>query len=124
VQHAALALLLGRARRLVDPALVLAARAASIVDAVVEAQLPDASRRRWAARLREMAEIFRMTGRLEPAAMAEQTAAALADAARPATAIPFARALAARGLEMASEVALGRTRLTDVSRAPARRARS
>jgi hypothetical protein len=40
------------------------------------------------------------------------------------TSIPFARALAARGLEMASEVALGRTRLADVTRTPARRHRS
>jgi len=54
-------------------------REASIVDGVVEAQFP----RRGAPALggrgcAEMAEIFRMTGRLEPAAMAEQTAAALA----------------------------------------------
>jgi hypothetical protein len=124
VQHEALALLQVRESRLVVSDQIKAEREASIVDGVVEAQLPDAARRRWAARLREMAEIFRMTGRLEPAAMAEQTAAALADPGRPATAIPFARALAARGIEMASEVALGRTRFADVSRAPARRARS
>jgi hypothetical protein len=123
VQHEALALLQVRESRLVVSDQIKAEREASIVDGVVEAQLPAAARRRWAARLREMAEIFRMTGRLEPAAMAEQTAAALEDAARPATGIPFARALAARGIEMASEVALGRTRLADVSRAPARRAR-
>jgi hypothetical protein len=124
VQHEALALLQVRETRLVVSDQVKTEREASIVDGVVEAQLPDAARRRWAARLREMAEIFRMTGRLEPAALAEQTAAALADVGRPATAIPFARALAARGIEMASEVALGRTRLADVSRAPARRARA
>ena len=124
VQHEALALLQVRESRLVVSDQVKAEREASIVDGVVEAQLPDAARRRWAARLREMAEIFRMTGRLETAALAEQTAAALADVGRPATAIPFARALAARGIEMASEVALGRTRLADVSRAPARRPRS
>jgi len=124
VQHEALALLQVRESRLVVSEQVKAEREASIVDGVVEAQLPDAARRRWAARLREMAEIFRMTGRLEPAALAEQTAGALADVGRPATSIPFARALAARGIEMASEVALGRTRLADVSRAPARRARS
>ena len=124
VQHEALALLQVRESRLVISDQIKAEREASIVDGVVEAQLADGARRRWAARLREMAEIFRMTGRLEPAAMAEQTAAALADVGRPATSIPFARALAARGIEMASEVALGRTRLADVSRAPARRARS
>lgn len=124
VQHEALALLQVRESRLVVSDQIKAEREASIVDGVVEAQLPDAARRRWAARLREMAEIFRMTGRVAPAAMAEQTGTALADTARPATSIPFARALAARGIEMASEVALGRTRLADVSRAPARRARS
>ena len=124
VQHEALALLQVRESRLVVSDQIKAEREASIVDGVVEAQLPDGARRRWAARLREMAEIFRMTGRLEPAAMAEHTAAALADVGRPATSVPFARALAARGIEMASEVALGRTRLADVSRAPARRARS
>jgi hypothetical protein len=124
VQHEALALLQVRESRLVVSDQIKAEREASIVDGVVEAQFPDAARRRWAARLREMAEIFRMTGRVDQAAMAEQTGTALADTARPATSIPFARALAARGIEMASEVALGRTRLADVSRAPARRARS
>ncbi|MGH7368151.1 MAG: hypothetical protein ACREK9_17240 [Candidatus Rokuibacteriota bacterium] len=124
VQHEALALLQVRESRLVVSDQIKAEREASIVDGVVEAQLPDAARRRWAARLTEMAEIFRMTGRREQAAMAEQTAAALVAAGRPATAIPFARSLAARGLEMASEVALGRTKLADVSRAPARRPRA
>ena len=123
VQHEALALLQARESRLVVSEQVKAEREASIVDGAVEAHLPDAARRRWATRLREMAEIFRMTGRPEPAALAVQTAAALADPGRPATSIPFARALAARGIEMASEVALGRTRLADVTRAPARRAR-
>ncbi|HSL49956.1 MAG TPA: hypothetical protein VK878_12885 [Candidatus Deferrimicrobiaceae bacterium] len=124
VQHEALALLQVRESRLVVSDRIKAEREASIVDGVVEAQLPDAARRRWAGRLREMAEIFRMTGRGEAATLAEQTAAALADPGRAATSIPFARALAARGVEMASEVALGRTRLADVTRAPARRARS
>jgi hypothetical protein len=124
VQHEALALLQVRESRLVVSDQIKAEREASIVDGAIESQLAEAPRRRWAARLREMAEIFRMTGRAEPASLAEQTAAALADPARPATGIPFARALAARGIEMASEVALGRTRLADVTRAPARRARS
>jgi hypothetical protein len=124
VQHEALALLQVRESRLVVSDQIKAEREAAIVDGAVEAQLQDAARRRWAARLRAMAEIFRITGRPEAATLAEQTAAALADPERPATSIPFARALAARGIEMASEVALGRTRLEDVTRAPARRARS
>jgi hypothetical protein len=124
VQHEALALLQARESRLVVSDQIKAEREAAIVDGAVEAQFPPAARQRWAGRLREMADIFRLTGRAEPAAMATQAAAALADVERPATAIPFVRALAARGLEMAAEVALGRARLDDVSRAPARRARS
>ena len=124
VQHEALALLQARESRLVVSDQIKAEREAAIVDGAVEAQFPPAARQRWAGRLREMADIFRLTGRAEPAAMATQAAAALADVERPATAIPFVRALAARGLEMAAEVALGRARLEEVSRAPARRARS
>ncbi len=124
VQHEALALLQARESRFVVSDQIKAERETAIVDGVVEAQFPPAARQRWAGRLREMADIFRLTGRAEPAAMATQAAAALADLERPATAIPFIRALAARGLEMAAEVALGRARLDDVSRAPARRARS
>jgi hypothetical protein len=124
VQHEALALLQARESRLVVSDQIKAEREAAIVDGAVEAQFPPAARQRWAGRLREMADIFRLTGRAEPAAMATQAAAALADVGRPATAIPFVRALAARGLEMAAEVALGRARLDEVSRAPARRARS
>ena len=123
VQHEALALLQTRESRLVVSEQIKAEREVSIVDGVIEAQLPPAARQRWAGRLREMADIFTMTGRGEAAAIAGATAAALADLERPATGIPFARALAARGLEMAAEVALGRARLDDVSRAPARRAR-
>jgi hypothetical protein len=124
VQHEALALLQTRESRLVVSEQIKAEREVSIVDGVIEAQLPPVARQRWAARLREMADIFAMTGRGEAAAIARATAAALTDLERPATAIPFARALAARGLEMATEVALGRARLDDVSRAPVRRARS
>ncbi|HEX7214334.1 MAG TPA: hypothetical protein VF578_08995 [Methylomirabilota bacterium] len=123
VQHEALALLQTRESRLVVSDQIKAEREVSIVDGVIEAQLTSAARRRWAGRLREMADIFAMTGRSDAAAIARATAAAVADLERPATAIPFARALAARGLEMATEVALGRARLDDVSRAPARRAR-
>jgi hypothetical protein len=124
VPHEALALLQLRESRLVVSDHVKAEREASIVDGVIEAQFPPAARQRWAGRLREMADIFRMTGRAEPAAMAQEVAAALADLEQPATGIPFVRALAARGLEMAAEVALGRARLDDVSRAPARRTRA
>jgi hypothetical protein len=120
----ALALLQARESRLVVSDQIKAEREAAILDGVIEAHFPTAARLRWAGRLREMADIFGLTGRDEAATLARQVAVALADADRPATAIPFVRALAARGLEMAAEVALGRARLDDLSRAPARRARS
>jgi hypothetical protein len=120
----ALALLQARESRLVVSDQIKAEREAAILDGVIEAHFPTAARLRWAGRLREMADIFGLTGRDEAATLAQQTAAALADVDRPAAAVPFVRALAARGLEMAAEVALGRARLDDVSRAPARRARS
>ena len=120
----ALALLQARESRLVVSDQIKAEREAAILDGVIEAHFPAAVRLRWAGRLREMADIFAMTGRAEAATLARHAAAALADPDRAAAAIPFARALAARGLEMAAEVALGRARLDEVSRAPARRARS
>ena len=120
----ALALLQARESRLVVSDQIKAEREAAILDGVIEAHFPAAVRLRWAGRLSEMADIFAMTGRAEAATLARQAAAALADADRAAAAIPFVRALAARGLEMAAEVALGRARLDEVSRAPARRARS
>ena len=119
----ALALLQARESRLVMSDRIKAEREAAILDGVIEAHLPTAARVRWADRLREMADIFVMTGREDAATLARAVAAALVDPDRSAAAIPFVRALAARGLEMAAEVALGRARLDEVSRAPARRAR-
>jgi hypothetical protein len=120
----ALALLQARESRLVVSDQIKAEREAAIIDGVIEVHVAAAARLRWAGRLREMADIFAMTGRGDEATLARTVATALADADRPAATIPFVRALAARGLEMAAEVALGRARLDDVSRAPARRTRS
>ena len=82
------------------------------------------ARRRWARRLGEMALVFDATDQPPSAAAARAAAAALADGERRAEAIPFARALVMRGLEVAGEVTLGRARLEDVSRAPAPRRRT
>ncbi len=123
IQESALGLLQIRESRLVLPDQAKAEREAAIVDEVIDAHLSPETRRRWADRLGAMASLFRATGREGPATLAESTAAALADLARAARVIPFVRALAARGLEMAAEVALGRAKLSDVSRAPVRRAR-
>jgi hypothetical protein len=120
----ALALLQARESRLVVSDQIKAEREAAIIDGVIEVHVAAAARLRWAGRLREMADIFAMTGRGDEATLARTVATALADADRPAATIPFVRALAARGLEMAAEVALGRARLDDVSRAPSRRTRS
>jgi len=65
-----------------------------------------------------MALIFRQTGRAEPAALAEAAAAGFKDADRDLRHHPFARALAHRALEVASEIALGRVSASDVSRKP------
>ena len=117
----AIALLQARESRLVVSEQIKAEREAAIVDAAVERVVTGPARHRWAHRLAEMAAIFRATDRDEPARLADTTAAALLDSNRAARAIPFVRALAARGLEMGAEVVLGRVKLAEVSRAPARR---
>ena len=120
VQEDALALLQARESRLVVSDQIKAEREAAIVDGVIDRLFTADARRRWANRLGEMALIFGATGRDEPAAMAAAVAAALGDEDRPARAIPLVRALALRGLEMAGEVALGRAKLSDVTRAAVR----
>jgi hypothetical protein len=120
----AVALLEARDSRLVVSEQIKAEREAAIVDAAMAKVFTGGARRRWARRLGEMALVFDATDLHEPAARARAAAAALADGERRAEAIPFARALALRGLEMAGEVTLGRARLEDVSRAPAPRRRA
>ena len=120
VQEDALAVLQTRESRLVVSDQIKAEREAAIVDAVIDRLFTAEARRRWANRLSEMALIFGATGRDEPAAMAAATAAALADNDRPARGIALVRALVQRGLEMAGEVALGRAKLSDVTRAAVR----
>src|SRR5262249_4936934 len=85
----ALALLQARETRLVVSDQIKRGREAAILDGVIGAHFPAPARLRWAGRLRAMAEIFAMTGREPAAALARTVAAALADASRPATAIPF-----------------------------------
>jgi hypothetical protein len=118
VQDEALQLLEARESRLVLSDQMKAEREGAIVDAVIERLLTAEARRRWARRLAEMARLLERAGRPAPVALMAATAAALGDAGRSPRAIPFARALALRGLEMAAEVALGRARPAEVSRAP------
>jgi hypothetical protein len=120
VQEDALALLQARESRLVVSDQIKAEREAAIVDGVIDRLFASEARRRWADRLGEMALIFEATGRDEPAAMSAAVAASLRNEDRPARGIPLVRALVLRGLEMAGEVALGRAKLSDVTRAAVR----
>jgi hypothetical protein len=118
VQSDALDLLQVRESKLVVSDQIKSEREDAIVTRVVERMLTPEARARWARRLIEMAFVFGATGRPELVALAEAAAAALADEARSVTLQPFARTLAHRGLEIASEVALGRIPASEVSRKP------
>jgi hypothetical protein len=119
----ALALLQARESRLVVSEQIKAEREAAIVDAVIDKQFTPETRHRWSRRLAEMAFIFQSTSREETARLATSVEAGLADDNRVVRHIPFVRALAMRGLEVGAEVALGRAKLADVSRAPGRATR-
>ena len=119
----ALALLQMRESRLVVSDQIKAEREIAIVDGVIDKHFTAEARRRWGGRLAEMALIFRSTGREEIARLADNARAALLDDDRAARQIPLVRALAMRGLEMGAEVALGRVKLAEVSRAPVRTTR-
>jgi hypothetical protein len=121
VREEAVALLEARDSRLVVSDQIKAEREAAIVDRAVARSFAPPARQRWARRLGEMALIFDATARPEPAALARASAAVFADTERPVESVALARALALRGLEVAGEVTLGRARLDDVSRTPARR---
>ena len=123
VQEDALALLQVRESRLVISDRIKAEREAAIMDAVIDKQFTSEARRRWSRRLREMTLIFRATDRDDPARLAECAATALLDEARPARTIPLVHGLARRGLTMGAEVALGRVKAAEVSRAPTRNVR-
>jgi len=120
VQEDALAMLQARESRLVVSDQIKAEREAAIVDGVIDRLFTGDARQRWANRLGEMALIFEATGRGEPAAMSATVEAALRAEERPARGIPLVRALVLRGLEMAGEVALGRAKLSDVTRVAVR----
>jgi hypothetical protein len=118
LQSDAVALLQTRESRLVVSDQIKAEREAAIVDSVVERELTPVARARWARRLEEMALVLTATDRPEPASWAAAAALALRDEARDVRRHPLALALARRGLEAASEVTLGRAKLSDVSRKP------
>lgn len=116
VQSDAVELLQVRESRLVVSDQVKAAREAAILARVAERELGREARALWAERLTEMAYVFEATARPDLAAVARAASATLPDA-DPARQ-PFLAALARRGLEYAGEVAMGRVRAEEVSRAP------
>jgi hypothetical protein len=65
-----------------------------------------------------MALVLEGAGAPEPAASARAVAAALAAESFEPRRLPFVRALAARSLEIAGEVTLGRVSAAEVSRKP------
>ncbi|OLC16084.1 MAG: hypothetical protein AUH29_06115 [Candidatus Rokubacteria bacterium 13_1_40CM_69_27] len=119
VQADAVELLQARESRLVVSDQLKAEREDAIVSRVVERELTEGPRRLWARRLLEMDLVFESIGREQHGALARAAAAALQDASRDVGRHPFARALAARALELAGQVALGRLGAAEVSRKPA-----
>ncbi|HMH52457.1 MAG TPA: hypothetical protein VK548_19615 [Candidatus Acidoferrum sp.] len=118
VQSDAVELLQTRESRLVLSDQLKAEREAAIVDGVIERELDPPASRRWSRRLAEMALVLDGAGAPEPAASARAVAAALASESFEPRRLPFVRALAARSLEIAGEVTLGRVSAAEVSRKP------
>jgi hypothetical protein len=114
----AVSLLEMRDSRLVIPDQVKVEREAAIVGNAVDRAFSAEARPRWAHRLLEMSLVFRATGREEAAQIAAATAVAVRDPERALSGVPWAAAMARRGLEVAGDVALGRVRLGDVRRSP------
>jgi hypothetical protein len=119
VQADALELLQAQASTLVVSDQAKGEREAALITRVVERELGEAARRRWALRLLEAAVVFEATARAELAAVARAAAGALAHEGDRIATQPFARALARRALEVAGEVATGRLSAATASRIPA-----
>lgn len=118
VQSDAVELLQTRESRLVLSDQLKAEREAAIVDRVIERELDEPARRLWARRLAEMALVLDGADAPDPAALARAVAAALVSTDFEPRRLPFVRALAARALEIAGEVTLGRLSAAEVSRRP------
>jgi len=118
VQPEAVEMLQARESRLVVSDQIKAEHREAVITRVVERELTPEVRGRWARRLAEMALVFDSAGRGEHATLAGAAAAELGDDTRDAHRHPFARQLAARALEVAGEVALGRLSAADATRRP------
>ncbi len=120
----ALELLQARETRLVLSERIKAEWEAAILERVVEREFSPETRQRWARRLIEMSWIFHATERRHLAEIAYATALALEEPGRRLHRVPFVKAVAQRGLDLACEVALGRASASELSRAPRRAERS
>jgi len=118
VQAEALELLQTSESRLVVSDQVKGEREETLVTRVVEREIDDAARQRWARRLLEQAVVFDATERATLGEVARAVAGGLIAATSGAATQPFARALARRALEVAGEVATGRLAAADVTRKP------
>jgi hypothetical protein len=120
VQADAVEMLQARESRLVVSDQIKAERQEALITRIVERELTPEARARWTRRLSEMALVFSAVGREEHAALTRAAAAALADETLDAYRHPLARGLAARALEVAGEVALGRLPAAEATRQPKR----
>lgn len=118
VQSDAVGLLEARESRLVLSDELKAEREDAIVERVIEREFGDEARGLWTRRLAEMALVLDAAGESDAAALATAAAAALAAGRPEPRRHPFVRALAARALEVAGEVTLGRLSAAEVSRKP------
>ena len=118
VQADAVEMLQTRESRLVVSDQIKAEWQEALITRVVEREMTSEARGQWTRRLAEMALVFAASGRAEHAALANAAAAALGDDTRDVHLHPFARTLAARALEVAGEVALGRFPAADATRRP------
>lgn len=118
VQTEALELMQTQQSTLVVSDQVKAEREAALITRVIERELDEPARQRWARRLLDAASIFEATERAELAAIARAAAGALAHAGDDLARQPFARTLARRALEVAGEVATGRLPAATASRKP------
>jgi hypothetical protein len=118
VQSEALELMQTQQSTLVVSDQVKTEREAALITRVVERELGETARQRWARRLLDAAGIFEATEREDLAAVARATAGALAHAGDDLAGQPFARALARRALEVAGEVATGRLPAATATRKP------
>jgi len=123
-QADALELLQARETRLVLSERIRAEREAAILERVIEREFSPETRQRWARRLVEMSWIFHATERRRLAEIAYATALALEEPGQQLHRVPFVRAVAQRGLDLACELALGRASALELSRTPRRTERS